>query len=131
MGVARCTRVEVMIRRVTGLLLQLWVLVVRACRRILGRKKVIPPQGPPAGERSGQWRVSLGTVMECQTSDIDHVTQEEQWEEWAPIGVVVVKQDPPPPVTPPKETAPPTQDDDDFFRDMQPEIKAAPKVIDL
>ena len=58
-----------------------------------------------------------------------YYTQEDKWEEWAPVGVVVEKQEDPitNKVSPPTEV-PPKVDEDDIFRDMQPEIKVTPKV---
>ena len=57
-----------------------------------------------------------------------YYTQEDKWEEWAPVGVVVEKQEDP--IT--NKVSPievlPKVDEDDIFRDMQPEIKVTPKV---
>ena len=56
--------------------------------------------------------------------------QESKWEEWDPVGVVVEKHDSPTTVShldTPGGT-PALSKDDEFFADIQPEIKAPPKV---
>ena len=56
-----------MIRLVAGLFLQLWVLIVGACRRILGRRKTNKQQEPNVrGEGNEQWRVCQKNVCHEQ-----------------------------------------------------------------
>lgn len=57
-----------MIRRVAGLFLQIWILVVSACRKILGRKVAKKQQEP--GESNEQWRVCTERFSEQLLSHV-------------------------------------------------------------
>ena len=69
--------------------------------------------------------------MSVMNNNSCHVfLQEDKWEEWDPVGVVVEKHDDPTtesPHTTPGGT-PALSREDEFFADIQPEIKAPPKV---